>query len=53
MAHRDAAIASAATGAVRQLLASEATAGALARDAVRAGGPPARAWRLAWPAAAP
>jgi hypothetical protein len=40
MAHRDAAIAGAATGAVRQLLASDATAGGLARDAVRAAARP-------------
>ncbi len=35
MAHRDKAIAAAATGAVRELLGSKAVAGSLARDAVR------------------
>ena len=34
MAHRDAAIAAAATSAVRELLGSEAVAGGLARDTV-------------------
>lgn len=34
MAHRDPAIAGAATGAIRELLGSEAAAGGLARDAV-------------------
>lgn len=34
MAHRDPAISGAATGAVRELLGSEAAAGGLARDAV-------------------
>lgn len=45
MAHRDKAIAAAATDAVRALLGSDAVAGSMARDAVR---PAFRLVRGAW-----